>query len=211
MLHSKEVKTKVRALHSSGIPLKEIAQQLGVKYSTMWEWVSRTRLRRQAARRARVAKGEYKDKRRPYNADYARRKRQEEQSFARRESLNSIVCRSIRGRWHGGKAASILGCPPSWLAEQWDEAYGVGWELPYAICRRRPCSSFDLADPGQQKVCYNWRNLILLPRSVGYTRDIEWSAQSEVSWAWRMRSLGYRGELFLCATVAVRSTEEHHD
>lgn len=179
------------------MPLKEVAEGLGVNYFTMWEWVTKTRPRRQEARKRRVASKVHKDRTKLYNRDYARRRYQEELYFAQRSNLNSLVSGSIRGRWRRGKAADLLGLSPLLLAKQWDELHGAGWEQRYSICRRRPCSSFDLVDTEQQKVCYNWRNLILLPRMQEYTRDTEWTAQDEADWAWRMRSMGYEGELFL--------------
>lgn len=36
----------------------------------------------------------------------------------------------------------------------WDN-YGSVWELDHV----RPCASFDLTDPEQQKICFRWDNL----------------------------------------------------
>jgi transposase len=197
--YSKQVKEKARGLVAGGMSPKEAAHELGVNYYTLWEWVSKARPRRQEARRARVTEESHKEKRRAYHRNYARQKMAQEPYFARRMSLTCLTGQAIRSRWkkRDGKAADLLGCLPSWLAGRWDEVYGARWEERYLICHRRPCSSFDLAVAAHQKVCYNWRNLTLLPKKEGYTRDVEWSAEVEKLWALSMRSLGYDGELYL--------------
>lgn len=199
MRHSSEVKEKARRLAGSGMPLKEVADELGVNYYTLWEWVTKVRSRRQDARRERVAEVSYKEKKRAYHRNYARQKTVQDPYFARRMNLTCLTGQAIRSRWkkRDGKAAELLGCLPLWLAGRWDEVYGAGWEQRYLICHRRPCSSFDLAVAAHQKVYYNWRNLKLLPKKEGYTRDVEWTTEREKEWAWHMRSWGYEGDLCL--------------
>ena len=35
------------------------------------------------------------------------------------------------------------------------ENYGFGWHIDH----KRPCASFDLSDPAQQRECFHWKNL----------------------------------------------------
>lgn len=87
-------------------------------------------------------------------------------NFKIRIILRARIGKAIRSQ--GGvkydPAWELLGCPPAYL---WDhlqalfltgmtvENYGKVWHIDHV----RPCASFDLTDPVQQKECFNWTNL----------------------------------------------------
>lgn len=57
----------------------------------------------------------------------------------------------------------LIGCPVVWL-EAWIESQfkpGMTWENygpVWHIDHIKPCASFNLADPEQQKICFHWSN-----------------------------------------------------
>lgn len=85
------------------------------------------------------------------------------------------LARSLRTRLghaivqaQGSKSArtlELIGIPPTllrlWLASRWKPGmhwgnYGPrGWHVDHI----RPCATFDLTDPEQQRECFGWRNL----------------------------------------------------
>lgn len=80
-------------------------------------------------------------------------------------SLRSRIYNALKGG-RGAKSArtfELLGCtPPEFRAHleaqfrpgmTW-ENYGPVWHIDHV----RPCASFDLADPAQQRDCFNWSN-----------------------------------------------------
>lgn len=73
------------------------------------------------------------------------------------------IRRALRGISKAGRTISLLGCTPeelkSWL-EGWFEP-GMSWDNygEWHVDHNRPCESFDLSDPEQQKRCFNFLNL----------------------------------------------------
>ena len=57
----------------------------------------------------------------------------------------------------------------------------------------RPCSSFDLTDPDQQAVCFNWRNRQLLLAADNLSKGANWDRPE---WEAMMAAKGYVGNLF---------------
>lgn len=62
------------------------------------------------------------------------------------------------------KTTELLGAPWVWVEAYLEEQFlpGMSWENHgpvWHIDHIRPCASFDLADPEQQKMCFHWSNL----------------------------------------------------
>lgn len=93
----------------------------------------------------------------------------------RKEDVRYRVIRNIRGRFrsllnqdYGVKddcLFDICGCTRSFLLSyieslwedgmSWDNYGFYGWHIDHI----KPCASFDMADPSQQKQCFNYTNL----------------------------------------------------
>ena len=67
----------------------------------------------------------------------------------------------------------------------------------YEIDHIRPVSSFDLNDPHQQLVCFNFRNTRPILKKENIDKSDNYSPLDELAWVERMQALGYEGELFL--------------
>lgn len=106
----------------------------------------------------------------------------------------------LRGRTaKSARTEELLGCSVSELVEAWDERYGLGWrsDSDMHIDHIRPCISFDLTNPVQQSLCFNYRNLQLLPARENIKKGDTWTAEKEVEWVSMMRGTGWEDELFL--------------
>ncbi len=75
----------------------------------------------------------------------------------------------------------------------WDNYAYDTWHLDHI----RPCSSFDLTDPEQQLLCFNWRNQQPLTASENMSKSGAWTEEAEAAWVQDMRDKGWTGDLFL--------------
>lgn len=102
---------------------------------------------------------EHKDKLREQKREWAKNSLE-----ARiRRNLRRRVAHALKGESKSDHTMALIGCDIEFLKEyianmftegmSWDN-YG-DWQLDHI----RPCSSFDLSDPEQQKQCFNYQNL----------------------------------------------------
>jgi hypothetical protein len=110
-------------------------------------------------------------------------------------ALNAVLARK------GSASLQLLGCSWQQVAAHLDAQFAsdMTWESygEWHIDHIRPCSSFDLTDPSQQRACFNWRNLQPLWGAENLTKSDVWTPAMEAEWAQNMRELGWEGELFL--------------
>ena len=79
--------------------------------------------------------------------------------------LRSRIWNTIRGRKKYSKFRELVGCSDEFLKEyleslfkggmSWDNHGCTGWHIDHI----KPCASFDLTDPEQQKECFHYTNL----------------------------------------------------
>jgi hypothetical protein len=67
------------------------------------------------------------------------------------------------------------------------------WHLDHI----RPCTSFDLKDEDQQRVCFNWRNLRPIWARENLVKKDLYEPGDELSWIQHMLDYGFTGNLFL--------------
>lgn len=112
---------------------------------------------------------EKSSKKRKENRDRAKRRRKEDIAFRIEGSCRALIKSAIT-RGFGQKAyrtSELLGCTFQELRDhiesQWRD--GMSWSNygrvvgKWCIDHIRPCASFDLTDPVQQRECFNWINL----------------------------------------------------
>lgn len=92
----------------------------------------------------------------------------------------------------------LLGISPLELARLWTSQYGPGWRVSpdLHIDHIRPCASFNLLDPTQQRLCFNYRNLQLLSAAENRSKGDSWTEEMERAWTEKMHDSGWEGELF---------------
>lgn len=101
------------------------------------------------------------------NAELLRKRRRTNPNFKIQELLRGRLLREIKRRKFNknSSALDLLGCSIDELKKYlemqfepgmtWDNHGENGWHIDHII----PCSYFDLKDPEQQRICFNYRNL----------------------------------------------------
>lgn len=117
--------------------------------------------RREERRAVRAAHGAaHREERRAYAKQY----RKANPQHRLRTNLRSRVWGALRGRCKAASTVELLGCTipelRSHLESQFRpgmtwENYGPVWHVDHV----RPCASFDLLDPVQQRACFHYTNL----------------------------------------------------
>jgi hypothetical protein len=105
-------------------------------------------------------------------------------------NLNARIANSLRARIRlplktntekAGKTIELVGCDINWL-KAWLEVHfqpGMIWEnwnyLTWHIDHIRPCATFDLTDPHQQRLCFHWTNLQPLWAAENLSKGANWN------------------------------------
>lgn len=133
-------------------------------------------------KRIRKKQKEYSDKNKENSKEYHRLYRLENLSkiYAHRKnrrktdinfrlscSLRIRVCKVLRGKNKSASTLELLGCSMEYLKAHFESKFtdGMTWEVfmngkgQIHIDHIRPCASFDLTDPAQQKACFHYSNL----------------------------------------------------
>jgi hypothetical protein len=172
--------------------------------------------RRQELRDAWMADPANRQRKHKYNQQFKKTEESRAVANARRivryetEPQFVMACR-LRARMHtafnaarafkSSKSQVLLGCSWQVLVGHLEAllAEGMAWEnyQEWHLDHIRPCASFDLTDPAQQRVCMNWRNLQPMWGAENLAKSDNWTPEMEAEWAANMRAMGFEGELFL--------------
>lgn len=108
---------------------------------------------------------DHKEENREEVRAYMRKRRQIDTSYRIRLNLSHRICRAVK---YSGKSAAtreLVGCSLTELRLYLEKRFapGMSWENygkdGWHIDHIRPCASFDLSDPEQQKQCFHYTNL----------------------------------------------------
>lgn len=124
----------------------------------------------------------YKNKNRKHINEHLNLKRKNDINFRLRQNLSSRILTAIK-LISGIKSAStieLLGCSVeevrAYLENQflpgmsWDNHSKHGWHIDHI----RPCASFDLTDPEQQRQCFHYSNLQPLWCDKNWSKNSLW-------------------------------------
>lgn len=107
---------------------------------------------------------EHKEQRTQYGVAYNRRKLATDVQYRISLNIRNRVRLAIKNNQKSGSTIELLGCSISYLRnyleKQFDETmswdnYGIYWHIDHI----KPCASFDLSDPKQQRKCFHYSNL----------------------------------------------------
>ena len=83
--------------------------------------------------------------------------------FRIKTRLCGRINRALHGRSKSAHTRELIGCSVSELMTHLELMFkdGMSWKNygEWHIDHIRPCASFDLLDPEQQRICFNWKNL----------------------------------------------------
>jgi len=106
---------------------------------------------------------ENKKERMEYYAEYQRNRLKNDSDFRLKHLLRRRVRHALRGKIKSGRTFDLIGCPSHYLRIHLEKQFktGMSWGNygEWHIDHIRPCASFDLSDPDQQKQCFNFKNL----------------------------------------------------
>jgi hypothetical protein len=104
-----------------------------------------------------------RDQLRPYRAKLRRIKRQTNVGFRMACNLRNRLNKVLKGNRKSTGTLDLLGCSTEHLKLHLESKFqqGMSWDNygKWHIDHIRPCSSFDLSDPAQQKECFHYSNL----------------------------------------------------
>ena len=150
---------------------------------------------------------EYRQQRKPQKLKWEKEKRLTDPVYA-------LLCRRrCRRRLALGTLQSIktndksflrsFNCSKSYLIEWLEGMLPKGMtvakalELRYHLDEIRPCSSFDLSNPEQESLCFDYRNCRLVEAAVNLKKHKSYKLDDETRWIGHMTSNNYQGDLFL--------------
>ena len=218
MRHPQATKEQAAGLYAQGFSVSEIVRQMGLPMTTVHQWVSlaglarlqrrrkdpeireqeRARTRTPEARR-RNNKRRQTPEYREWQNKYGKERRATDAAFRVLHLMRTRTNKFLRGTSKSARTEELLGISALELTQRWDVEYGPEWRYnrDLHIDHIRPCMSFDPLDPVQQRLCFNYRNLQILPKAENQSKRDLWTAEMELAWAARMRELGWEGKLFL--------------
>jgi hypothetical protein len=98
-----------------------------------------------------------------HNEAYKAARRKADPGFRLLESLRKRLCKVMRGESKSSPTKELVGCSIGYLRDwlAWQFQPGMGWHNygQWHIDHIRPCASFDLTDPAQQRECFHFQNL----------------------------------------------------
>ncbi len=113
---------------------------------------------------------------------YMKERRKRDPAFRILCCLRSRVKSAVKaqGTRKHAKTLNLLGCDTGHLKRHLESLWlpGMCWENygEWHIDHIRPCASFDLLDPAQQRACFHWSNLQPLWAMDNFRKNDQWAA-----------------------------------
>lgn len=105
------------------------------------------------------------EKYRAYRRGYSSRRVATDPCFRLETCLRTRMVHALKGRIKSASTLELLGCSAEQLKQHLEKQFQLGmtWETygptGWHIDHKKPCASFDLTDPAQQKECFHYSNL----------------------------------------------------
>ena len=135
------------------------------EYQKEYSQKPEVREHRRKSRKEWYHRPEVKEHRCKYQSEYRKRRYNSDTNYKIRVNLRSRILAALNGNSKSASTLELIGCTveflKEYLASQFQE--GMSWDNysfdVWHIDHIRPCSSFDLTDPQQQKECFDYTNL----------------------------------------------------
>jgi hypothetical protein len=120
---------------------------------------------RRAYLRAYRQRPESKKWKRDYERNYVRDRYRTDPTFKLMHNLRRRVQRALKGTCKSARTLGLLGCTVEEFRAHLESQFkpGMTWEnqgyCGWHVDHIRPCASFDLTDPEQQRICFHYTNL----------------------------------------------------
>ena len=105
-------------------------------------------------------------------------KRKTDLNFTMRERLSSRLRAALNGKSKSISTINLLGCSIEDLKIYLEKKFkkGMNWKNKHLIHidHIRPCASFDLTEPEQQKICFHYTNLQPLWAEENMSKGAKW-------------------------------------
>ena len=124
-----------------------------------------------------------RDQRRAYRRQWQANRMTADSSFRLRSNLASLINTAIRKQFgvKANRTHELIGCTIAELRQHleaqftdgmsWDNYGRNGWHIDHV----RPCASFDLSDPEQQRQCFHYSNLQPLWAAENIRKGAKWT------------------------------------
>jgi hypothetical protein len=118
-----------------------------------------------------------------YERRYRRQRMKKDTTFKLVSHLRSRVWKAVSGYSRGDKTLDLIGCSVEFLKSHLEQQFerGMSWDNygEWHIDHIRPCASFDLGDPVQQKQCFHYTNLQPLWATENLTKSARWEDEAK--------------------------------
>ena len=121
--------------------------------------------RRVNAKAYKESQAKWRKSNQSYSAEYKKQRRKEDSVFVITEKLRHRLYKVTRGVNKSASTLELLGCSLEKLKSHIESQFtdGMSWSkmglYGIHIDHIRPCASFDLSDPEQQRQCFHYTNL----------------------------------------------------
>jgi len=120
----------------------------------------------------------YKENRNKKN-EYMRNKRNMDEGFRISCNLRRRLHDALKGKTKSASTMELVGCSKEFLRDYLEKTKVEGKDYSDAhIDHIRPCASFDLTDPDQQRECFHYTNLQWLPAMENISKGAKWDHET---------------------------------
>ncbi|KEF40445.1 hypothetical protein M670_00471 [Schinkia azotoformans MEV2011] len=113
-----------------------------------------------------------------YFSEYQRTRLKNDSAFRLKHNLRRRVHHALKGEIKSKKTLELIGCSVSYLKRHLEKQFkpGMSWDNygEWHIDHIRPCATFDLSDPDQQKQCFHFTNLQPLWAAENLSKGSRW-------------------------------------
>ena len=118
---------------------------------------------------------ENKEKMMEWKRKYKNKRRNEDEGFRIQCKLRSRIYNALKGTVKSQKTMDLIGCSVEFLIDYLEGTKVDGKDYSDAhIDHIRPCASFDLTEPEQQRECFHYTNLQYLPAKENMLKGARW-------------------------------------